>query len=64
MSADGNAAIQSLLTNIDKEVVRDQWTVGYFRGQLATINLWMAPDKALVEQARQAIDAFRKSVPM
>ena len=59
----GDVAVRSLLFNISKETMRDRWTLGYFRGQLNTINLWLEPNDALVAKARCAIDEFSKGVP-
>lgn len=58
----GNQAMNLLVHSVENETMITEWTLGYFRGQLGTIMLWLDPDKLHADEALSAVYAYSKQV--
>lgn len=60
---EGNMAMGVLVQAIENEKRFDQWQLGYYRGQLNTISIWLSPDKLHTDEAQSALNAYSQQVP-
>lgn len=54
----GNMALRSVIARVGKELCRDDWTLGFYRGQVSLIGCYMTPDAELLKAAGIAVDGL------